>query len=143
MNIQERAAKVLQEIDAALELAEKATAGPWKASTVESVGGASIYGDVKSPIQQNRRLVASGTWTNQCDACPQIVRPISEAECNANTAFIALSRTGWPTALRCLKTAIDGMLNSHAMLLKHDWNACELTTVLTTLCDQWNQNDHH
>ena len=127
MTTQQRAAKVLQEIDAALALAEKATKGPWDKSRYHYP-----------------RFIVQRTNGQDNDAFPG-VRSVCETEQSKphDAAFIASSRTGWPTALRCLKTAIEGMLNSHAMLLKHDWDACELTTALSTLCDQWNQNDPH
>lgn len=81
------------------DLCEKATPGPWESSTVESVGGASIYGDMASPRPQNRRVVATGRWTNECDGDERIVRSISERECDDNTAFIAAARTALPKAL--------------------------------------------
>jgi hypothetical protein len=87
------------------ELDARATKGPWEASTVDSIGGASIYGDIESQIKQNRRLVASGTWTNDDEACSEIVRPISVEECDANTAFIAAARTLLPEATKRLAAA--------------------------------------
>lgn len=51
-----------------------------------------------------------------------------------NATFISASRT---TALRCLKTAIEGMLKERAELLRSDWEADDINTALTTLCEQW------
>lgn len=72
-----------------------------------------------------------------------------QGRCNAmpeDFAFIAASRTGWPTTLRCLKTAIEGLLE----IYKYDSGngccdyGCDTPTIaenlLTTLITQWNEN---
>lgn len=94
---------------AALELAKEATEGPWESSTVESIGGASIYGDMSSPNPKDRRLVASGTWTNENERCERIVRSISNAECDANTAFIAATRQLAPATAEATLIAIASL----------------------------------
>lgn len=125
MTLTERAALVLQQIDADLALAEKATAGPWV--VIEGTRGGK---EVKGP---------SGVW-DMCVDC-----------CESDAAFIAASRTGWPASLRCLRTAIEGLIRagsggaSHAAQCKartengidrYKCN-CWLSKQLTTLCDQW------
>ena len=87
MNIQDRAALVLQQIDAALALAEKA--------------------------KELETLFAA----------PE------------HASFIAASRTLLPASLRCLKTAIEGLLEIMACgILSAPATA---QRQLTTLCDQW------
>ena len=55
-------------------------------------------------------------------------------------ARIAAIAGNWPDesrALRCLKTAITGMLKERAELLRSDWEADGIDSALTTLLDQW------
>ena len=47
-----------------------------------------------------------------------------------DATFIAGSRTLLPASLRCLKTAIEGLLED---VIPYSWKA----ELLTTLCDQW------
>ncbi len=120
MTTQERAAKVLQEIDAALALAEKATKGPWEATSKDAFGR-----DYEQPIRVMNENTAIAT---HCGSSIFLR--------HQDAAFIALSRTGWPTALRCLKTAIEGMNVIQAGL--EDGIARDLCVrSLTTLCNQW------
>ena len=77
MSTIEKANQVLAEIDAALALAEKATAGPW-ISEDEWVG------------KGHSAIATTCHYAHDADA-----------------AFIAESRTLLPTSLRCLKTAIE------------------------------------
>ena len=132
MNITERAATVLQEIDEQLALADKATAGPWHHRAdcrVHDVNGRQVAKTV------------SPDFSNQQDL--------------QTAAFIASARTVCPTALRCLKTAIEGLLQtrkSAAAIKKIHWGsdgdcgadgrACDIydfsTDALTTLINQWN-----
>ena len=120
MTIQDRAAKVLQKIDAALALAEKATPGPWKWDGKDVWHRGESYESKTDPhlytgIQGDERLQTSLTF-------------------RANTAFIAASRTLLPTSLCCLKTAIEGLLK--IMKRSHPyWLDDEI--ALTILCDQW------
>ena len=79
MNIAERAATVLQEIDAALALADKATAGPW--ATKLSVGDYNVK--------------VTNIWTNIVGKrIGAITHKNPDHESNA--AFIAASRTVCP-----------------------------------------------
>lgn len=121
MNITEQAATVLQEIDAALAICEKATAGPWTlgkgVKTIREQGKAGPYGFVA-------RTHLAGEF------CPR-----NDKEKNDNASFIAASRTICPTALRCLKTAIEGL----KWLSLHSENVIGNKT-LTTLINQWNEN---
>ena len=112
MNITERAQKVLTEIDAALALAEKTTPGPW---------------------QQDLSLVIT-TYSNP-EICDCDGYSIKQDEDNA--AFIAASRTGYPMSLRCLKTAIGGLLR-YDDCGSETWLWAQQT--LTILCDQWENN---
>lgn len=111
MTIQQRAALVLQQIDAALALAEQATPGPWSVADAGEVGVYCSY----------RLLTMNGgeSIRNQ-----------------SNAAFIAASRTLLPASLRCLKTAIEGTLRRLTMT---DYNPekSDCIEILTTLCDQW------
>lgn len=129
MTIQDRAAKVLQEIDAALALAKKATPGPWKQGRYD--------------FETNRIYAA---YAKQICDCPTN----RAAEFTDDSRFIATARTLLPASLRCLKTAIDGLL----LIVSDDKRAArELANhfdvddsmppeyapakTLTTLCDQW------
>ena len=108
MNITERAAKVLQEIDAELALAETATPGPWE----------TVLGWV---ADSNHNAICSPAGNN--------------------ADFIAASRTGWPTTLRCLKMAIEGLCDLARMVGSNtaEYDGCgrDAAATLTTLCDQW------
>lgn len=122
MTVTERAAKVLQEINFALAEADNATPGPWRTWGTTVVAGPGI--DVADAI-----TVAS-TWQRSALGYPR----------TGDSNFIAASRTGWPKALRSLKTAIEGLLSvmppcptlEPSPLLRDHVAAC-----LTTLCDQW------
>jgi hypothetical protein len=134
-NIADRAAQVLREIDAALALAENATPGPWRNKHHQYTS--EIFSDGWGPIAQMHSSPA----------------PIQER--NNTSDFIAASRTLLPASLRCLKTAIEGLLGQHGYL---EQCFCGCTTAneagdrdicsrcialdqseqsLTTLCDQW------
>ena len=84
-SITERAAIVLQQIDAALALAEKATPGPWESE------GDSVF------IQQG-------------DGFTNGVAQTLSGDLLSDAAFITSARTLLPTSLRCLKVAIEGLL---------------------------------
>ena len=113
MNITEQAATVLAEIDAALALADKATAGPWRASEE--------LGTIRSGYGQDLLAVCSLT--------------VIQREAQRNATFIASARTVCPTALRMLKTAIEGLLRVEKWNLEVGWQARK---DLTTLINQWN-----
>ena len=120
MNIQERAAKVLQEIDAALALAEKATKGPWrKAKTCVGIPAAMVG---------CQSVALFGIRRNDNDR-------FDLPNHKEDATFIAASRTGWPTALRCLKTAIEELLP----VSKANYDDCcdFARNTLTTICNQW------
>lgn len=129
MNIIEQAAIALQEIDAELALAEKATVGPWTlgkgVKTIREQGKAGPYGFVA-------RTHLAGEFY-----------PRNDKEKNDNASFIAAARTVCPTALRCLKTAIEGLLRIAESETSADpYEACnhpsDANETLTTLINQWN-----
>ena len=68
--------------------------------------------------------------TPTTDRAAQVLREIDDR--------ISAIAGNWPDesrALRCLKTAIEGLLNNAAY---GDPNSCHRAfTALTTLCDQW------
>lgn len=105
--------KTIEEIKAecerAIALAEKATPGPWEASTVEDIGGASIYGNMNAEKNRDKRCVAIGIFDTKGDAGlrPQICTPLFSEECDANTAHIAHARTFTPTAAQALLSTIQ------------------------------------
>ena len=133
MNLTEQAAIVLAELDAELAICEKAAVGPW------------YYWD-----QKGNDLISTGKveGTLICGLAGfQSKKP--------EFRFIASARTVCPTALRCLKTAIEGLLQtrkSAAAIKKIHWGddgdcgadgrACDIydfsTDALTTLINQWN-----
>jgi len=126
----DRAAQVLQEIDAALALAEKATQGPWTLSrggghALPSIRGTeSVHTNGK---QRNSLGISSASYSEE--VCQIFADPDLEGPA-ANIAVIAASRTLMPASLRCLKTAIEGLLED---VIPYSWKA----ELLTTLCDQW------
>jgi hypothetical protein len=109
MSITERAAQVLQQIDAALALAEKATKGPW---------------------------IAEDSWVGKDNSA---VATTCHYAHDADAAFIATSRTLLPASLRCLKTAIEGLLAAR------EWNEqtgeefmpSYAAESLAAICDTW------
>lgn len=124
MNITEQAAQVLAEIEEQLAICEKATDGPWSR--------------------------ANGTQV-------RLGKPhyITVAECNSqgctsiipydNAAFISSARTVCPKSLRCLKTAIEGLLQITESETSADpYEACnhpsDASEMLTALIAQWNEN---
>jgi hypothetical protein len=115
MSITDRAAQVLQQIDAALALAEKATQGPWDAS--DGVVGCNT---------------TDGYYMVTCDS-----QKTSHAQDIANADFIAASRTLMPASLRCLKTAIEGLLIGIDTKNGRDFATTACENALATLCDQW------
>ena len=123
MNITEQAATVLQEIDAELALADKATAGPW--ATKLSVGDYNVK--------------VTNIWTNIVGKrIGAITHKNPDHESNA--AFIAAARTVCPKSLRCLKTAIEGLLYLSEYSEQSDECGCYkyASEKLTTLINQWN-----
>ncbi|GDX11640.1 hypothetical protein LBMAG57_34120 [Verrucomicrobiota bacterium] len=114
--ITDRAAIVLQQIDAALALAEKATKGPWTAQPADSP-------QIMSPKNEHCVSTTYGCYATKEDKAN-------------NATFIAASRTLLPASLRCLKTAIQ----AHLETLRGQWRdrATEIAERdLATLCDQW------
>ena len=121
-SLTDQAAKVLAEIDEQPALADKATAVPW------------YYWD-----QKGNDLISTGKveGTLICGLAGfQSKKP--------EFRFIAASRTVCPTALRMLKTAIEGLLE----IYKYDAGngcctyGCDTPTIaenlLTSLINQWN-----
>lgn len=136
MTITDRAARVLQQIDEALALAEKATPGPWIHDKSRETIGDVTTEDLDGIAQAQERI----------EVQKKLGRLGQAPQRDANAAFIAASRTGWPIALRCLKTAIEGLL----WMLNGSWGhevcdndargcaACERAEKdLATLCDRW------
>jgi len=121
-NITDRCALVLQQIDAALEVAKKATPGPWtQYITAEWPPG-------WIGVRQN---VASDTLTETHVAT---VGRVNDAE--HDVAFIATSRTLLPNSLRCLKTAMQAIAWYNDSAEDKTERKIALRT-LTTLCEQW------
>lgn len=62
-------------------------------------------------------------------------------EIDAALAMTANSRTLLPTSLRCLKTAVEGLLYLSEYSEQADECGCYKYAVekLTTLCEQWEQ----
>ena len=105
--ITDRAALVLQQIDAALALAEQATQGPW---------------------------IAEDSWVGKGNSA---VATTCHYAHDADAAFIAASRTLMPASLRCLRTAIEGLLIGSDTRNGRDFATSACEDALTTLCDQW------
>jgi hypothetical protein len=110
--ITDRAAIVLQQIDAELALAEKATQGPWTTGYIME-SESRVY-----DCDTNRLLDAHGRASS------------------ANATFIATSRTFLPASLRCLKTAI-GSLKAIYIAASNEADSEFAAKALTALCDQW------
>lgn len=106
-SITDRAAQVLREIAAALAMAANLPPERW---------------------ETDREAKRPAVFTEAGDFIGGDMTP-------DNAAFIAASRTGYPLSLRCLKTAIDGLLRAYKYKSEHNRNGIGAT--LTTLCDQW------
>jgi len=124
--ITDRAALVLQQIDAALEMAEKATPGPWTA-------GKPTWNKCGRPFRAP--VSASKTVCNTYDAGREHVHCVPSNE-SADATFIATSRTLLPTSLRCLKTAIEGLLVIQGNQSFYTM-AERASKAIDALCDQW------
>ena len=139
MNLTDRAAQVLQEIDAALAICEKATVGPWRA----------IAGD--SYCAYPTVIKDKGPHFILFDV-NDVEKETAEADTrfpgmDIDAAFIAASRTVCPTALRMLKTAIEGLLENlyipQVDASNEYFECCESYADdekqrLTALITQWN-----
>lgn len=106
---------MLQQIDEQLALAEKASPGPW---TVFGTHETEVLTAPNPPYEEPLVIVDT-----------RFFEKMTNPREKEDAAFIAASRTGWPTALRCFKTAIEGLLDSDESTLRHH--------ALTILCDQW------
>lgn len=147
MNVIEEAKQVLVEIDAKLTQWERdVTAGPWHwVKDDDPVDYTRRYDDVIEEAQDTHLLGVSlrsvGPREPASDMFPDLPTFLSDSEeiTKSDAAFIAASRTGWPTALRMLKTSIETLLAdkfwnyiSQAYVLRHD-----SLVALTTLIKQW------
>ena len=119
MNITEHAALVLQQIDAALALAEKATPGPWWDGIDVEHG---TYPDVFHFDAKKREHVTK----------PKYVR---------DATFIATSRTLLPASLEIIRDDIKSLLQITDTNCHGDGLGCLNVAVaerrLIALCDQW------
>lgn len=131
MTTAERAAKVLQQIDEQLALDQKATKGPWLATQAR---GPASMGQFEIQNYDGVRYNMLAT-----------LAPFGE---DLNAAFIATARTGYPVALECLKTAIEGLMliykYGHPPHSNNDGccpYGCDTPTIaersLTTLIEKW------
>jgi hypothetical protein len=114
-SIIDRAAIVLQQIDAALALAEKATPGPWRHHKT----GYAIHGFDEGFICKTEYADKDAAKHRQ-----------------ENAAFIAASRTLLPASLRCLKTAI-GSLKAIYIAANNEADSEFALKILANICDQW------
>ena len=123
MNIADRAAIVLREIDAALALTEKATPGPW----ADKFNHESVFGPMHQVMTEERPGYFWAINGLGGDMSPD------------DAAFIAASRTLLPASLRCLKTAIKGFLEAREWNeeTNEDFMPSYASAALTTLLDQW------
>ena len=130
MNITEQAAQVLAEIDAELAICEKATAGPWRA----------IAGD--SYCAYPTVIKGKGPHFILFDV-NDVEKETAEADTrfpgmDIDATFIASARTVCPKSLRCLKTAIEGLLVGIDTRNGRDFATTACEVALTTLINQWN-----
>lgn len=138
MNLTDQATQVLVEIDAELALADKATAGPWRAIAGDSYCAYPTVIKDKGP----HFIIYDVNHVEKETAEADTRFPGMDID----AAFIASARTVCPTALRMLKTAIEGLLE----IYKYDSGngccdyGCDTPTIaenlLTTLIAQWNEN---
>lgn len=126
MNITDQAAKVLAEIDAALAIMESQTNGRWIRDGY----------NIKQP--SGRQIAYVGPHHTPPHEYPLSCR----LEDERNGDGIAAARTVCPTALRCLKTAIEGLLYLSEYSEQSDECGCYkyASEKLTTLINQWNEN---
>lgn len=122
-SLTDQAAQVLAEIDAALAICEKATAGPWEAGAESGMAFLSAR-DRCIPGISDIGLYADDTTTS---------------EGLRNLGFIASARTVCPKSLRMNKTAIEGFLEiTHDSPIGAAGKRAE--SRLNTLISQWNEN---
>lgn len=121
MTIAKRVALALQQIDAQLALAEKK------------------LGDENNLV----RLAAKYDAQDALDTAMTGVPHGNEVQTDlrAFATFIAASRAGWPTALRCVRTAIEGLLWIHQSPFLDSTESGEIAqgdadNALVTICDQ-------
>ena len=124
INITERAAIVLQQIYAALSLAEKATPGPWRCLDDAN----NHWGMVE--VHGPRVRVIGFTQATDVSFSQGITT-------RHDRDFIAASRTLLPASMRMLKTAIEGFLAIASYSTGHAHFQADKS--LTTLCDQWEE----
>lgn len=133
MTIQHRAALVLQQIDDALALAEKATPGPWQ------VTGCDKHANKDTAYIKVRGTRLGAKWQIADVRFIEAENFSGQKEAQQLAAFIAASRTLLPASLRCLKAAIEVFLNDKVWneLYKQYVRRHDSLTVLTTILDQW------
>jgi hypothetical protein len=117
--ITDRAAIVLQQIDAELALAEKATPGPWR--NIDT-GAASVLHFPDQP--KTNRPEFDGVF---------YLHTVNRRE---DATFIATSRTLLPASLRCLKTAI-GSLKAIYIAASNEADSEFAAKALTAILDTW------
>ena len=131
MSITEQATQVLVEIDAELALADKATAGPWRA----------IAGD--SYCAYPTVIKDKGPHFILYDV-NDVEKETAEADTrfpgmDIDAAFIASARTVCPKSLRCLKTAIERRLKCYLCNRRFlEDTALTSWQDLNELITQWN-----
>jgi len=119
MNITERAAKVLQQIDAALAMVDKATPGPWN---VENLTPARH--DVVKP--SGGKITSIFRANDGCHEYRGAALP--------DAAFIAASRTILPTSLEIIQDDIKAWLE---LLPLAEFVNHIPEQRLTAICDKW------
>jgi hypothetical protein len=134
----DRAAIVLQQIDAALALAEKD--GELLSELAADFESAHSFEDSYG--------VPGSEWAG-CDICKAEDKPgifakgiPHEETCKVFRAnrIIAASRTLMPKSLLCLKTAIEGLLIGIDTKNGRDFATTACENALATLCDQWQKD---
>lgn len=112
MNITDRAARVLQEIDAELALADKATPGPWTNDGTRHLWHKwSKEKAAADPNGYEGEHITLGRFNE------------------GDFSFITASRTGYPLALQCLRDALNSILRGCGGLIDYG--------TLTDICDRW------
>lgn len=130
MNITEQATQVLAEIDAALAICEKATAGPWDWAVEGNV--LRPYADLISPTRTILAPRHDGNFGSELRSLPQ------------DRNFIAHSRTVCPKSLEIIRDDINAWLAITDTNCDNDGMICRNVEIaekrLTALIAQWNSN---
>ena len=131
MTTTERAALVLQQIDAALALAEKATPGPWR------VTGCDKHTNKDTAYIKVRGTRLGAKWQIADVRFIEAENFTEQKEAQQLAAFIAAARTLLPVSLEIIRDDIKTWLEIMQVVGTSTEAWHKANNRLTALCDQW------